>query len=339
MIKTSTLHIFNILLGLLLMWYPLSSLGRDPDSLDIKVIKIDMRNGLPESRIRAICPLQDGRIAIATAGYLSIFDGISFTTQPIVCNNGIPLSVVRKNRQLFQDKNNVIWLKTPVTEQQDQVKLLAFDAKTGYDITTDYKKIIGNKVIKDFYVDNQGNPFFIDHSNNLCKLYRNTFQSVFNLTSISKDLPACLLTVGTETFLCYESGLVGIVDLKEGLVKHIENPDLPYENLRLINANVKYRNGKIWMPFHKNNDKAHSWFASLDIKTRKWDHVHIPTLAYDFTIGTNNSIIVKYPYVDDSIFCIETTPHGEIWIGTQNSGLYYYNENANSVLNLSLIHI
>ena len=41
------------------------------------VVTIDMRHGLSESRVRAIQPLTDGRIAVVTAGYLNIFDGTS----------------------------------------------------------------------------------------------------------------------------------------------------------------------------------------------------------------------------------------------------------------------
>lgn len=333
MVKNVALHILNTLLGFLLMSYPISSLGQESDSTALRMIKVDMRNGLPESRIRALCTLQDGRIAIATAGYLSIYDGISFTNYPIVSNNGILLSSERKNRQLFQDKNGVIWLKTPVTEQQDQVRLLAFDAKTGKEITAGFKKNLEGEKIKDFYIDNQGSPFFIDNSNNLFKHSQYTSQKIFCLTSISKELPASILTLEQETYICYDDGKIATLDLKDGIVKHIGYPDLPYKDLRLINSFAKYENGKIWLPFHQNHDKAHTWFASFDIRSKKWEYSHIPSLAYDFIVGKNDSIIVSFPNIDDSIFCIDTTPTGEIWVGTQSSGLYYINENDKAISN------
>ena len=52
----------------------------------------DMRNGLPESRIRALCQMPDGRMAIATAGTVTIYDGTRFAVYHLRPEQEYPLS-------------------------------------------------------------------------------------------------------------------------------------------------------------------------------------------------------------------------------------------------------
>ena len=94
------------------------------------VVTIDMRHGLSESRVRAIQPLTDGRIAVVTAGYLNIFDGTSFKCTHIDKDNGVGLKAVGKNRQLYSDKKGRIWLKSPVNQHEKNGRMHVFDPVT-----------------------------------------------------------------------------------------------------------------------------------------------------------------------------------------------------------------
>ena len=58
------------LLSVLIMIY----LAIFPVSVAAGTVAVDMRHGLSESRIRALRPLADGRLIIATAGFVDVFD-------------------------------------------------------------------------------------------------------------------------------------------------------------------------------------------------------------------------------------------------------------------------
>lgn len=55
---------------------------------------IDMRHGLSESRIRKICQMHDGRIAIATTATIDIYDGTRFTSFKLLPEFAYPLSEI-----------------------------------------------------------------------------------------------------------------------------------------------------------------------------------------------------------------------------------------------------
>lgn len=90
------MRILLTILSICLLACPL--IGRPTTDTAKSVVTIDMRHGLPESRIRAIKVLPDGRVAIATAGYISVFDGTSFVNEAISLDNGIALATQDKNR-------------------------------------------------------------------------------------------------------------------------------------------------------------------------------------------------------------------------------------------------
>lgn len=72
---------------------------------------IDMRMGLPESRIRQIKQMPDGRIAIATTATIEVYDGTRFTSYKLLPSSAYPLPNYSGNRQLTCDKSGRIWLR------------------------------------------------------------------------------------------------------------------------------------------------------------------------------------------------------------------------------------
>lgn len=72
---------------------------------------LDMRSGLQESRIRALCQMPDGRMAIATAGTIAIYDGTRFTTYHLRPEQEYPLSDYHGLRQLTCDSTGLVWLR------------------------------------------------------------------------------------------------------------------------------------------------------------------------------------------------------------------------------------
>ena len=72
---------------------------------------IDMRSGLPETRIRTLSQMPDGRMAIATAGTLTIYDGTRFTVYHLRPENEYPIPDYHGERQLTCDSTGLVWLR------------------------------------------------------------------------------------------------------------------------------------------------------------------------------------------------------------------------------------
>ena len=72
---------------------------------------LDMRHGLPESRVRALCQMPDGRMVVATAGTVSIFDGTRFTVYELSSKDEFPLPDYHGYRHLTCDSTGLVWLR------------------------------------------------------------------------------------------------------------------------------------------------------------------------------------------------------------------------------------
>lgn len=72
---------------------------------------IDMRSGLPESRVRALCQMPDGRMAIATAGTVTIYDESHFKVYNLPPEAEYTLADYQGFRQLTCDTTGLVWLR------------------------------------------------------------------------------------------------------------------------------------------------------------------------------------------------------------------------------------
>ena len=140
------------LLSVLIMIY----LAIFPVSVAAGTVAVDMRHGLSESRIRALRPLADGRLIIATAGFVDVFDGTSFVNMPIEASNGIKLAAKSKNRYIYYDRRGRIWLKTPASRYNETGSVHVFDPRTASDITEDVFAEMPVKDIVDLFIDELG---------------------------------------------------------------------------------------------------------------------------------------------------------------------------------------
>lgn len=86
--------------------------------------RIDMRHGLSESRIRKICQMPDGRVAIATTATIDVYDGTRFTSYKLLPEFAYPLNEYLDKRQLTCDMEGRIWLRNART-------LYVVDTRTG----------------------------------------------------------------------------------------------------------------------------------------------------------------------------------------------------------------
>lgn len=76
---------------------------------------LDMRSGLPENRIRAICQMTDGRMAIATTATIEVYDGTRFRSYTLPPKLAFPLPDYHGTRQLTCDSTGHIFLRNNQT--------------------------------------------------------------------------------------------------------------------------------------------------------------------------------------------------------------------------------
>ncbi|MGN0222340.1 MAG: two-component regulator propeller domain-containing protein [Prevotella sp.] len=139
---------------------------------------IDMRHGLAESRIRKICQMHDGRIAIATTATIDVFDGTRFTSYKLLPELAYPLNEYHDKRQLTCDKDGRIWLR---------------NERMLYVVDTRANKIVEDvgKLLKELGLDNKT---VAERKQIHCP---STYQSISNVSAMVKDCYGGLW-IGTE---------------------------------------------------------------------------------------------------------------------------------------------
>lgn len=285
--------------------------------------------------------LPDGRVAVATAGYLSIFDGTRFVNEPIDDEKGIALTSCGKSRQLFYDSNGIMWLKTPLWRKTPTSpyagtgKLHAFDSNSGKDITDKTMEVLGKGDVCDFFVDSRGNIWIIDADRNICAVVDGKRKKIANIGSVANELPSAIQERNGNMYLCYDNGNVCVVNLNSGLLEYMSQATLPKMHSQLVNGKARWRNGKLWLPFQRHNRNDSSWLASLDTAGRQWNVRPIDRLIFDFHVDGGDSVIYSFAGLDDRIFCMEQDSNGGMWIGTGNSGLRHIEPSGGRLINIS----
>lgn len=297
-------------------------------------VVIDMRHGLPESRIRALLSLPDGRLAIATAGYVSVFDGVTFVSESVDPEKGVKLMSTGKNRQLFRDSDGFLWLKTPATRHDETGRLYAFDPFTAADVTESRLIGLDKSDLKDFFVDEKGRIWIIGNDDVLSGYSDGKAEPLLALGNISRELPSYVSAPDSLLYLCYDDGKVCEVEIVSGLVRTVSAPPLPVTNTRIANGGVKWNGGTMWIVFHRRNDNGNTWFAGFDPTARKWRTEHEATLIEGFTFDAGDAPVAGPETDGDEVFALTTARNGALWVGTRNNGLRYVSRRDGSLITL-----
>ena len=72
---------------------------------------LDLRDGLAESRVRSIAEMPDGRLAIATAGTITVYDGTRFHVCELPAEQAYALPGYHGYRRLSCDDAGRVWLR------------------------------------------------------------------------------------------------------------------------------------------------------------------------------------------------------------------------------------
>lgn len=147
---------------------------------------IDMRHGLSESRIRKICQMPDGRIAVATTSTVDVFDGTRFFSFQLDPSCAYPLELYHDKRQLTCDTTGRIWLR-------NKGQLFVVDARRG-----ELVKDVGNLIKKLGLSDKEIANWRQVHS-------PHTYQSRNDISSIVRDSYGGLWLGTLENGIIYQN--------------------------------------------------------------------------------------------------------------------------------------
>ena len=286
------------------------------------MITIDMRHGLPESRVRGLYRLSDGRITVLTAGYLSFFDGVGFKSVAVEPEKGLPIEPIGKNRTVFQDKDGRLWLKTPSTRNDEKSRVNVFDVKNGEDITMDVISRFRNSKIRGLYGDEYGDVWIIDQKNTLSNIHNG---KILSLESIGSNIPMWLSLHKGKIYLLYSDGKVCVVDQESGTIEYVASPPFSGEGWRLINSCIRWHDDDLWLSFYIPGNDDEGLIAVLDTADGSWNLRHLNEVVNDFIIEKDDSIVYGFKGLEREVSCILPDEDEGIWIGTFNSGLRFMN--------------
>ena len=164
---------------------------------------MDIRHGLPESRIRGIAQLSDGRMVFLSPGNLTVYDWSGRTSIRIDESKIVALPSYHSYKRMMVDDLDKVWVK-------DDNRLFAFDATLG-------QQLDASGIIKELECDSIGNFFASKDGWYVCVstsgdlYFRNSGGASFLLGNIA-DTPFNQLEraekSGSRLILCYRAGLI-----------------------------------------------------------------------------------------------------------------------------------
>ncbi|MCM1138422.1 MAG: helix-turn-helix domain-containing protein [Duncaniella sp.] len=299
-----------------------------------EMISIDMRHGLSESRIRAFCPLPDGRMAIATAAYINIFDGNSFFSMRIENSKGLLLRSSGKARQMSRDSIGNIWLKMPATQLEPVETLHIYDPVSLEDVTMQVLPPEIKENIFDIYVDDSQHVWMIDTLFILNKFQDGVGIPIADIGSISSELPYAIYNKDDYLFLCYEDANVCVISLSTGMLVYKGPPNLPKIKFLQTNAGAKWGNSKLFTSLHCSSKREKIFISSLDTVKWTWETIAIDKVIHDYLVTEKGEIIYEFDGVDDEIFRIALDQDSGLWIGTKRNGIRYGNSSRQHIVKM-----
>lgn len=166
-------------------------------------VRLNMRDGLSESRTRGVLPLDDGRVAIATTATIDIFDGNQFRALELPPQRAMTLDGYDGGRRMACDRAGRLWLKN------DRRQLFVADLERGEFLDPDsLLRAIGfTKKVANVYVAGS-HVFVADTDMNLLHSSGNESEHVISL----QEIPDRLIVYRQSLLLCYRSGRTEILD-------------------------------------------------------------------------------------------------------------------------------
>lgn len=305
---------------------------------------IDKRHGLPESLVRDIMPLPDGKVAVALSASIDILDGDASDPIGISAIPQYPLPGYDGFRELIHTSDpEILWLK-------NRGSILAFsypDMRPVTDMDSLFSSMGFNFTPVSFFkIDNA--ILAIDKTGMLHSSEGSESQAFTTAfpSDGSDELPQKIAADPRAIYMCYLSGKVRAIDRTTGqTLFSISAP--PSHSIMSLNRgmNICLHAGYLYIA-RNSSDETRSIIHILDITRRQWlSPLMLPCRTSDMCFGhdgkcliVGNGGLIKMTAADGTLSPHTTWPapddlsamaidrHGGMWLGTAESGIIYCNE-------------
>ncbi len=345
----------------IILIYVLTMLGSaNAASIDtFSFIRLNTRHGLPENKIRGIVELSDGKIGLVTAGFVSVFNGNNFKSYHTSTFPYIRLDDFDSYRHVFRDSRDRIWIKYGQ-------ELMAFDPYTqkGVNIDSLFSTINVPNKVTNFFANNLGNYFFV---NDLHNLYLWNEDYGLKLIDNISDTPYQKLErideVDGNIYLSFSTGLLVGINTSTG--KRVYQGEIPidFSQIKLKKGIVTLiANDKLIVSFNR-DDIEEAIIAEFLLSEKRWlspVYLRYPVTSLellgnsDILVGgkeltqLSSDLSIKQHISELSVLdgkikgnrsvevsCLMSDSFGNVWAGTLEDGLLYYNEDRKNKISVS----
>ena len=266
---------------------------------------LDLRDGLAESRVRSIAEMPDGKLAIATAGTISVYDGTCFHVCELPAERAYALPGYHGYRCLSCDDAGRVWLRNagtlyvihPSNFPSEDMEVLRVDSVL---------QTLGWKggAVTAFFVDEGTSPqryWVVDEVGVLFCLRDGQCRRVADLSSFGDETPEQIVTCGDDIYLCYHTGRVcrlrttvesfseerGAMLVYDGA--SIEEDE--YDRMR-HGISVLLYDGKLWLTLNHKSER-HSYIVRFDTASNRWlPAVRLSMRNSSFAVAPDSTIHV-----------------------------------------------
>lgn len=290
---------------------------------------LNMYDGLPESRVRCLSTLSDGRLVLGTAGTIALFDGTRFQVVPVTPDLLYPLSGYKAYRRLSCDVDDRIWLRNTGT-------LCVMVPTGGGPRSTDYALASVDSVltslgwqgdsIVSFFLTNVRDSvtcyWLTDARGDFYRLEGGRCRLVANLKAAGVDFPEEIYAIDDRLFIGYHTGRICEFRLQEAdgrsevypigtlVFSGTDNEVFPPDEIRQ-GINMMRCGDQLWLTLNL-KDEQHSYVKRLDLQTHEWlPHLFFPMRVSSLALSPDST---AYFVGTDGIYIISPS-------GTQYSHL------------------
>lgn len=248
---------------------------------------LNLRDGLAESRIRRLTEMPDGKLVVATAGVVSIYDGTRFYPYHLLPKNTHPLPDYRTYRNLMCDTDGRIWMLNT-----GELHVIIPQAE-GYVANVDsVLHSIGwqGDSINNFYLDNTlvagkmcSRYWMITRQRELYCCEHGHCRRIIGLDELDHGIPERILSAENTAYLCYHTGHIYRLQWKSEDKSHTLSVKTTFYGTPLKEEFISRTrhgietmlfDGKLWLTLNL-QDERHSYIARLDTAKGEW----LPNIA------------------------------------------------------------
>lgn len=304
---------------------------------------LDAVDGLSDNQVLQMLQLGDGRMAIATAGNVNIYDGNRFSYIHRKDSYYFPLPDYDGYYHLYVDRHQRLWVK-------DNKKLLCMDLRTERyvgDIAAIFRKLSVKKRICDFFIDADKNMWLVLDGGKGRRTVMQTDEPSQRF-NVARPHLQDLETVGDRLYLFYGDGAMTCHQRRGGSPLLYTSKAYPSTETPLFASTSMVVRGPKGMLYQLRTGKKSALFA-FNTSTCRWQKL----LQKDYTLHTlvvtrqNRAYITCVDgywsidlnknanrYIDQlqltdgtwlktglNTMCLDN--EGGVWLGTYSRGLFY----------------